>query len=929
MAKNERLKHMRVKRGWTQEVLAELLVAQIRETNTKSKGSGIDADYISRLERGVIGCPVSRTRQVFREVFEVDDDAELGFFNSRLGGPRATGITAAADLAEEGVDAGVLLHLFQLPPSIGDFTGRDDAVDELIDALTQPFNSAMPIAAVSGPGGIGKTALALRVSHNVSELFPDGQLYVDLRGTEPTPAAPIEVLGRFLNELGVDSGSVPDQLDDRSRLFRAQLAGRRVLVVLDNAAGEQQVRPLLPGDPDCAVLVTSRRRLLALESAHHLRLEPMGDDQALDLLASLVGEARIAAEPDAAERIVEYCGRFPLAIRIAGARLASRPGGGLASYAELLGDERRRLHHLRAGDLEVRASFALSYDSCIPDEQQAFRMLGVLTATDFAAWTLAVLTETPVVEATELLERLVDAQLIEIAADDASGHRRYRFHDLLRVFARERLDDGETAEVRRAAVERLVREYVQLGTNAAALLEPGGVHERVPAVPAAVAALEADPRGWFQAERSAFVAGVTLAYDAELWSLTWRLAELLPTLFRWQSDWRDWEATHDLGLRAAERDADTLGVARIRCSLGLLHRARGQYPEAIAELQASADMFAAAGDELRAAIAKRQLGDTFRYTGQLHDGIAAFAAALEVFERIGNARLTAGCLNGLGDIYRGLSRWQQSTDAFTRCIELYEALGDVLEVARARVRFGIVYRDRCLYAEAEELSHAGLAVFEELSDQRWQARTLRHLGIIYRNIGDSESAVDHFEQALDLFTELADHRGVAVTTRNLGDTYRRIGELDQAAALLADAMKQFRRLGDIRWEARTLIGLADIRRRRRDFATAAGHLDGAMRIYDQIGDDPGRARIWRGRGVLLRDQQQWQESLDAFDECRRLFETLGDSVWTARAIAGTAATLQAMGDQSWVERRRAAEEICETSGAANSSDDLRELLDEW
>ena len=275
--------------------------------------------------------------------------------------------------------------LFQLPPDIADFTGRGQVTAELTARLTdEPAGNAMVVCVVSGKGGVGKTALAVHVAHSIQGVYPDGQLYVDLRGVQAQPADPGQVLGRFLNELGLDAESIPEQTDDRARLYRAQLASRAVLVVLDNAADERQVRPLLPGNPHCAVVVTSRRRLIGLDSAYQMPLEVMAAEQAREMLASALGLGRAEAEPEACQSIVRYCGRLPLALRIAGARLASRPGESLAFYARRLHDERSRLDLLRAGDREVRTTFALSYESCDEDPRRAFRLLGSLDATTHA-----------------------------------------------------------------------------------------------------------------------------------------------------------------------------------------------------------------------------------------------------------------------------------------------------------------------------------------------------------------------------------------------------------------------------------------------------------------------------------------------------------------------------------------------------------------
>src|SRR4029450_13637306 len=269
------------------------------------------------------------------------------------------------------------------------------------------------------------------------------QLYANLRGAQAHALDPAEVLASFLRELGVDSAVVPEHLDERARMFRARLAGRRVLVVLDNASSEAQVRPMQPGSPGCAVLVTSRTRMAALAGRAPAALDVMPVEQAVDLLRKVVGPDRVAAEGPAAAEIARLCGCLPLALWVAGARLASRPLWRLEWFAARLGDEHRRLDLLKVGDLEVRASFALSYEGRDELEQRAFRMLGLLQAPDFPAWMPAALLDPGLEAAEEAREGRVDAQFIEPAGFDGVDQPRYRFHDLLRDFARECLDESE------------------------------------------------------------------------------------------------------------------------------------------------------------------------------------------------------------------------------------------------------------------------------------------------------------------------------------------------------------------------------------------------------------------------------------------------------------------------------------------------------
>ena len=346
-----------------------------------------------------------------------------------------------------GLPSAAARALCHLPADLADFTGREGALAALAELLgrePEEHATAVAVAAVSGMAGVGKSAVAVRAAYRLRRRFPDGQLYVNLRGTGTGALAPGEVLGSLLLALGVEPAALPQGVEERAWRYRALLADRRVLLVLDGAADEAQVRPLLPGGAGCAALVTSRARLAGLEAAHQLELPVMSPAEAVGLLAKVAGRKRVAAEPVAAETIARRCGHLPLAVRVAGARLAARPHWRLGRLAERLGAERRRLDELRAGDLEVRASFAAGLGAQDDAARRAFRLLGLVEVAEFTARTAAAPLDLPVAEAEEQLERLVDAHLVEVAGQEPAGWTRYRLHGLLRGFARELLRAGPT-----------------------------------------------------------------------------------------------------------------------------------------------------------------------------------------------------------------------------------------------------------------------------------------------------------------------------------------------------------------------------------------------------------------------------------------------------------------------------------------------------
>jgi DNA-binding SARP family transcriptional activator len=474
----------------------------------------------------------------------------------------------------------------QLPTDTRDLTGRAEQIGRLCRLLTGDGGATprgVAIAAVAGMGGVGKTALAVHVAHLLRERFPDGQLFASLRGAGPAPAAdPAQVLGGFLRALGADA-VLPADIEDRAAMYRERLTDRRVLVVLDNAATEAQVRPLLPGSSGCAVLVTSRSRLAGLPAAVHVSLGAFHPDEAVELLRRVGGRARVDAEPAAAAEIAQLCGHLPLAVRIAGARLAARPHWRLAHVAHRLRREQQRLDELSSGDLAVRASMDLSHHALRPETRRALRLLALLDAPDFAAWALAALLDTTVDAAQAHLEALIDAHVVTCAGPDGCGQDRYQLPDLVRLHARERSRAEDDPTQCREALVRALGGWLALAEAADSRLaervgaDVRGAARRWYPQPARRRALP-DPLAWFDSERVALTAGVAQACRAGLDELAWELCARTVNFFAFRGLHDEWLRTHELALRACIRAGNGLGEAATLRNLWFLRMRGGQAP---------------------------------------------------------------------------------------------------------------------------------------------------------------------------------------------------------------------------------------------------------------------------------------------------------------------------------------------------------------
>ena len=741
----------------------------------------------------------------------------------------------------------------QLPPDVVAFTGRKQELAQIGEILAASHPGAVAMCAINGTGGIGKSALAIHAAHQLASRFPDGQLYVNLQGTTPGlgPLAPMEALGQLLRTLGLAPAAIPDGVQEASALLRSLLSDRRMLLVLDNADDTAQVCWLLPASPTCAVLITSRRVLATLDGACHLHLDVLTEQEALALLGTLAGQQRIAAEPEAARRITALCGYLPLAIRVVGAKLTAKRHWPLATMVDRLADEHRRLDELAIGDLEVRASVALSYRTAGVEERQAFRMLGLITAPSFATWTLAALLDSTMPAADQMLERLFDAQLLEIEGRDAAGQMRHRFHDLIRVFARECLWQEEPDAVRREALLRHHHATLLLAEEADAYLRPG--EPRLAAQrggawlgsdPDVIEMVRSDPQRWFEAERSGLLAVVEQAHDAGLWTIATRMACALAGFFEIRSYWDDWRHSSRLACHAGQQAGDPYDLAVVQHNLGHLHRQRGDFPAATESFQHALDRFSA-------------------------------------LDRRGGVAAT---LHGFAQVNLDQGNLHQASANFEQCLLIFRELGDRLGEGVTLRRLGFVRREQGDFAAAAAFFDQALVIFGQLGDQRGQAYTRHSIGVLHREQGRLHQAIACFDQALPAFSRLSDRRGEATTLHGLGDAYRDCGRDGAAMASFERCLVIFRELGDPLWEAAVLHSMGELHREQGRLDEAIACFNQALPLVRAHGDRRGEASILHSLAGVHSHRGHDQHATALFQQSLELFHELGFGHWEARGL---------------------------------------------
>ncbi|WP_245886197.1 AfsR/SARP family transcriptional regulator [Umezawaea tangerina] len=778
----------------------------------------------------------------------------------------------------------------QLPAEPGGFTGRTAQLSTL-DAMVaggDRSGGAVAIAAISGTAGVGKTALAVHWAHRVRDRFPDGQLYANLRGHTPGPAAtPIEVLAQFLSALGVPAERVPVDLDSASAMYRTLMTDRRTLVLLDNVAGPDQIRPLLPAGPGCLVVVTGRDRmtgLVAMHGARQLTLDVLDPADALELLASVLGPGHAAAA-----ELAQLCAYLPLALRIAAANLAEHPGSGVDDYVVRLREGNLLAALSVRGDehAAVRTAFDLSYAALPAAAQRLFRLLSLVPGTDFSTEAVAALAGTDTGRVGPLLDRLAAAHLVE-----RHGPDRHRFHDLLRRYAAEQVDREDPEQDRDSARRALYEWYLHAVDGAARLLYPHMLRLPVPPLeapmPAGVTDL-ATASNWLDAERGNLVAAVREAARVGPRRMAWLLADALRGYF-WKSMRRvEWSATAEAGLAAAEREHEPRAGAAARLSLADLNFRQGRYRQAVRHYAHGFVLARQVGWVEAQAAVLGNLGCAYWQAGKLAVAAARFSRGLALSRTIGQTAGEAVALGNLGLVHWEMGGLAQAAEHYEQALTRYRRIGSRYGEAINLSNLGQAQRARGAPDEASELLVRALALHREAGDRGGEAEVHSRLAGAYGDLGRRAEAFDHARAGVTLAQETGDPRTEAEALAALAALHHRSGRGQDAVDRYQQALDLSRETGDRYPEVEILIGLAA--------ATGDGdHARHALALAEQAGYLALRGQALTVLAEILLDAD---EARAALHHARRALDVHRET-GHRQGAARTAAVLKRAGDRTAV-----------------------------
>ncbi|GLW91127.1 ATP-binding protein [Actinokineospora globicatena] len=662
----------------------------------------------------------------------------------------------------------------QLPPAPAGFTDREEALRAL-DAHARLASGSDGAAVIVGAPGIGKTALALHWAHAIRKSFPDGDLYIDMRGYGPeSPLSDDQALDVFLRALGVPPEAVPRSVEEKAARYRTAIADRRVLVLIDNVVSARQVRRLLPGSAGCLAVLTSRTTvsgLVAREGAKLVTVDVLSPADSVRLLAEIIGDHRVEADLKAAHDVARSCGYLPLALRIVAERVSSRPHLRLADLAtELLG-ERDRLDALVVAEDEltdVRAAFSWSYHSLTASQQAVFRVIGLHPGAECSTSSLAALVA---VQPGHLVERLQELVAVHLLHEVAPG--RYQMHDLLRAYARERCEREDPQRGRTEAVRRVLGWYLWAADAARVAFLPYSNDVALPPapdVPLPEFASPAAAREWFETERFTLLAVIEQATDLGHYDIAWKLPVVVDGFFELSAYWTDWQGIHQAGLAAAKALPDTVGMSANLLGLGDYHWRFGELEAAVAAYTECARLARRIGHSWLIGFATRGLGLASAELGDVEAAMGYYREALSVFDAAGLRRGSGMALLSIGKVQYRLGNLTDAVDHCERAIAVFAGIGDKWSEAWGAVPLIQAYRDLGSFDEGVALARTAVAIFAEFADHRSEAAVLVELGEVHLLRRDPSSAATAWHRAAALYEDIGDPTAIAVRTK--------IGRLD-------------------------------------------------------------------------------------------------------------------------------------------------------
>lgn len=813
------LRRHRLRLHLTQEALAER--------------AGLSSRSVAEMERGRGRSPRPRSVEQLAVALELagDERAEFVdagkalFWASRAGRPDRQSPGRRASSTGDSPR--------QLPADLPDFVGRADELALLSAALDPAAQRDARLVALSGPPGVGKTALAVHAGHLFASWFPAGQLYVGLRGASGDPVDPAEVLAQLLRVLGVDGSTLPAGAEARAGLFRTRVAGRRVLLVLDDAEGYRQVEQLLPGK-EVAVVVTSRLPLTGLPGVSAVDLAPLPAPTAVELLCQVAGRERVQAEPAAAAELVTACGGLPLAVRIAAARLAARPYWMVSTLNKLLADERRRLDELRHGDLAVRPGLYLAYQALTPGAARAFGLLGELSVPSFPEWSVAALLGVDAVAGGAVLEELLDARLLESLGPDRAGQPRYRFHDVTRLYARERRQAEIGPAEWTAALARAAAGWLARARDAQDRLHCLRLYLDDRDDAARTAAAGDQPVEWFEAERQSLAILVSACAEAGLAAAARSLAGCCADFYELRSYYDDWQRAMRVAGEACRRAGDRYGEAAMLRGLGTSLAEFGDRDTTLSVLRAARTLAEEVGDEAGVALAGQEIGFMLGLQGALDEAEAELRAAAGRLGQAGLPLARAITLTSLGFVLRQRGSTADAVDAIRHGLSIARSSGGpFVEAYTLRGLAGALLA--CGRAEeAEQAARRAAALFESVGDLAGAAQGLRALGeaLAHQPHRDAE-AVAALTSAADLFRDRGHEWGLALTELSLGEIEARRGD-PGAADRLHRSLRYWSGAQVPALRARALVALADAAEQAGDVPATREFLMRAYELYQEL-----------------------------------------------------------------------------------------------